>query len=578
MSLALPSDLGPARDDERRLRRLLDDSEASRLAGRHATGAEQARDAAALAGRLGSREPRARALRLLATHEFRLGENEECIGTLDEAVGLLEELDDPSQLSSALNTKTMAYCELGLHEEALECAARSLDAAKLSGDRLTIAWAYNRAGVANGALGDEAKCVASLRFALDLARDVGDDECLFSVLNNLLDSCTALAQRQLDAGELGEFRQTLAGGLAHADEALTLARASGNAHREAIVLLNYGDALAVAGEHERALDLFHASEGISRGEGFRPLAHGARHGIARILMARGEVREAIESYRALLLEGEAVGDGPVQLQLHLTLSRAHKRLGRYREALEHHECYHALERRLHSQVAETRARLLANRLELDHARLEAERASLEGALQRLRNRELEAEKLALEQEAALLVRRAHEDGLTGLWNRRYVERELPRLLGDARRRGEPLSVALIDADRFKSINDCFGHLVGDEVLRRLATMLLASVRPSDLVARVGGEEFLVVLPGASAIAATTLSERLCASVRGGDCDDLPPGCGPTVSVGVAVLDVHELPMSGDETAAVTELLARADAALYSAKSNGRDRVEIAAPG
>jgi diguanylate cyclase (GGDEF)-like protein len=149
------------------------------------------------------------------------------------------------------------------------------------------------------------------------------------------------------------------------------------------------------------------------------------------------------------------------------------------------------------------------------------------------------------------------DPLTGLWNRRALDDLVPSKGRD----DEPLSVAAIDIDRFKVINDRFGHGVGDDVLRAVAVALSLAVRDSDAVVRVGGEEIVLVLRGASLELAATVAERGRGAVEALSVID---DGGVTVSIGVA----EQRPGEARE-----DVLARADAALYRAKQSGRNRVE-----
>lgn len=163
---------------------------------------------------------------------------------------------------------------------------------------------------------------------------------------------------------------------------------------------------------------------------------------------------------------------------------------------------------------------------------------------------------------AALYDQAVRDGLTGLHNRFYLDDVLPKMLAGHDRDGSPLSVLMVDVDHFKLVNDRHGHLVGDAVLRHVATALDQMSRTGDLTIRYGGEEFLVVLAGSRAAAAEVLANRLreaVAETRG----DLPA---VTVSVGVAE---HQA------TEPSEHLLRRADGALYDAKGAGRDRVCVA---
>lgn len=167
---------------------------------------------------------------------------------------------------------------------------------------------------------------------------------------------------------------------------------------------------------------------------------------------------------------------------------------------------------------------------------------------------------------------ATTDGLTGLANRRHFLALAERDAVQAQRTGRPIALAIFDVDRFKAVNDTYGHPVGDDVLRAVAATALASVRAADAVGRYGGEEFAVLWPDADEAAALTSAERLRAAIA-----DLqvPTGRGAvrvTVSVGVAVAAGAVLDLEA--------LLRRADAALYRAKRAGGDRValEPAEPG
>ena len=162
--------------------------------------------------------------------------------------------------------------------------------------------------------------------------------------------------------------------------------------------------------------------------------------------------------------------------------------------------------------------------------------------------------------------RANTDTLTGLPNRRALDDFLRTSQAAAMETGEPLSVLLIDIDRFKKFNDNFGHGVGDQVLRLMAKALRDGVGEKDLPARYGGEELIAVLPGTELDACEAIAERIRRSVA--DCQitrrstgDILPGI--TVSVGVAQFRPGE---------SMTQLLERCDGALYLAKRTGRNRV------
>jgi two-component system cell cycle response regulator len=160
-----------------------------------------------------------------------------------------------------------------------------------------------------------------------------------------------------------------------------------------------------------------------------------------------------------------------------------------------------------------------------------------------------------------------EDPLTGLANRRFILTQLGSLVSGTRRHGRPLSVAIIDIDHFKGINDRHGHQVGDEVLVGVTGALRGHVRAEDHLGRLGGEEFLAVLPDADADAAAAAAERMRREVAGAVFAHQGNRLTVTVSLGVATWEDDESP---------ERLLHRADDALYAAKADGRDRV-LSAP-
>jgi len=167
-------------------------------------------------------------------------------------------------------------------------------------------------------------------------------------------------------------------------------------------------------------------------------------------------------------------------------------------------------------------------------------------------------------------RRLHDetriDSLTGLRNRRAMEEAAVREVGIAVHRKLPLALLMLDLDHFKDLNDTWGHTQGDRALRSVGAVLMAAVGPGDITARMGGEEFAVLLPGRGLDAAAELAEKMRAMVAELRVKDGNRSASFTVSIGVSVL------RDGEDSWA--DMLCRADDALYQAKRGGRNRVAV----
>jgi diguanylate cyclase (GGDEF)-like protein len=221
-----------------------------------------------------------------------------------------------------------------------------------------------------------------------------------------------------------------------------------------------------------------------------------------------------------------------------------------------------LERLAYRELTELQRDFERAVIEQATARREAEQVSA-------KNRELQAtlEELAathreLETLQEQLRDQAERDWLTGLYNRRYLDVTLRRMRDDVLH--APLSLAVLDLDHFKSINDRYGHHVGDRVLARAAQLLKDNVRASDIVARAGGEEFVVVMPWTDAADASACAERLRTAIACDDWSAIAPELSITTSIGL---------VTSSTTSDVDGTFRLADRRLYAAKSAGRNRID-----
>ncbi|PZS34052.1 MAG: hypothetical protein DLM59_05425 [Pseudonocardiales bacterium] len=544
---------------------LLHLAETARGAGGYERGARLAQQAADMAVRQGNKRLQARALRLLANQLIKLGEYERAARSADLAISLLETLGDEAGICETRTFQAQAYSALGLQEEALTALGGGLELAQRLGDNLLLFWTLNRIGTSHCDMADWAQAEPFLRHAHELAtgEDLGD-EATFCILNNLASHAQGYVKALRALDDFPRAEAELRSGLIYARQAVDAARAVAHPFRKAISLGNLGMLLGLAGDFDAAAAQMDRALELSATHGYRPLELDALNDTGELFLLRGDLPAAVARFAEVLQRASQANEPYVILLAHQQLSAAHERIGDYQSALRHYRDYHRIERLMHSEVANHRAKLLTHRFELHNAQLAADKARLEARLAMLRSHELEAEKQALQMRATELGRDANTDPLTGLWNRRHMDEQFPGLFRHAQETGRPLCVAIGDLDRFKNVNDRFGHAAGDQVLRQLAAILRGGCRPGDMVARMGGEEFFLALIDTEFPAARATCERLRRAVEHYPWHDISPGLAVTISFGVG-----EATDVGDHH----QLLARADGSMYAAKRAGRNRVE-----
>ncbi len=540
------------------LAELLGQAEQAAERDEHARGIELALRAEALAREANDTPGLALALRLLVTLNSREGLAEQAIAAGQAVLPTLRETADDAARADVLCNMAMAFLDLGLNQEALDHISEAVEAARASGDARLLCLAYNRVGLAKGHLGRYEEGERFLTDSLAMARELQNEEEIYRALTNL----GVVASDAFDAfesrGDTLAAQDAIERACRHGEEALIVARRSGNAYREALTLSNLGRYLGVSGRERAAFTLLdHARALVLACDGNR----------AELLVREQRHDEAIPLLIQALAGAQELYANSMVQDMHLQLYLAHKARGDLAEALTHHEAYHALTKEQLEQRNDAQSRLMMNRLELDQALFGAERSRMQAELQRVRAEQMSAEAERLQAQARELGRYVLADPLTGLGNRRQVERELPRLLSHSERSGEPLAVAVLDLDHFKQVNDRFGHAVGDAVLMAVADLFRARVRGGDLIARMGGEEFLIVLAHASLEWAREACERLRLAVQGHDWESIAPGLQVTISIGLCLASAQR---DG------AQLLEQSDLALYQAKNEGRNRVVVAA--
>ncbi|MFC7527514.1 GGDEF domain-containing protein [Actinoplanes sp. GCM10030250] len=358
--------------------------------------------------------------------------------------------------------------------------------------------------------------------ALALAATAGDDELIVQVLNNLAYSAFELDDEPAARHLVEQMREIYArsGTPFGANQLDTMARVEMMSDRYAAV----EEILAPVLD-----DRIAAFEGDAVAVCLLTLA------LARRLDGRfDDAQTALDRCRQVSAERELAAIGAQAREEQAALYAA---TGRFAEAYEEHRAFHAAATAQHSAQRDARARALQAVLDATEARRDSEHF-----------REM-----------------AHRDALTGLYNRRYVNERVPALLLESESNRRPLSVAILDLDHFKRINDTFSHSTGDTVLQHIAELLEEAASGPAIAARMGGEEFLLIYPGLDAREAAIRCERLRLRIRAHGWEPITGTLAVTASIGITST-------SPDGGGSFTALLAQADRNLYAAKRSGRDRV------
>lgn len=510
---------------------------------------------------------------------------------LRAAARVLEGAGDDGWLARALGRLAMAETLAGHPTEGLRTAERAVTLANAAGEPGVALLTLSTMGATLLDLGDPLGAIEQLAAALALADEAERRADVALVLAHLAEAFQAVGD--LPAAER------------YAELAVVTADQDTAANARFIGRLVLATTHQARGDHEAAIAAARAAEELSRSlrlATVRPQALLVRMGSLRALGRSAEAVAAADAYladgepgggaspRAVVRErllanldlgaddaviadaelilGETESSSPMHALAYEALAEVARRKGDHRA--EAHHLRRALDAVRSSHQEETTRRNLAIR-----TRAEVARAELAAAEQRRRTNQLQRAVEALERDRAdLLATEAHragliatlerladEDPLTGLPNRRRMERAMDE--ARATMVGE-VSFALVDVDHFKQVNDRFGHPVGDRVLARLARLFARGTRPTDVVARVGGEEFAILM--ADGVDRTVGAvERLRAIVADEHWDDLAGGLSVTVSVGI-------VPLTPGEPLEVA--MGRADAPLYEAKAAGRNRVAV----
>jgi diguanylate cyclase (GGDEF)-like protein len=476
------------------------------------------------AGELDAEDLVMRARLLIAASLIREGRSEEGGQGAHQVLAWAQQHDHPFLLSRAHRVLSLFYRQIGDLSEALSHAVQCF--ANLTDDEPQSIRALHmmRLAVALDESGSTEEGDRRFREALTIAAEIGDLDLTMTILNNM--AYTAFEKNdETAAREL----------VRHMREVLERSgRDFGALELDTIARIEMMNGNFAAAEQTLHVVLDGATSALLSHEG---------DALAVCMLTLAETRRlsgnnaaAQQALDAAVELAEDRGLDRVRAQIREEQAALFAATGRYLEAYEEHRAFYAAANALNSMQREAQARALQAVFEATEARRASEHF-----------REM-----------------AHRDALTGLYNRRYVNERLPALLGEAMAQQLPLSVAILDLDHFKCINDTMSHSTGDTVLQEVSGLLAESVSGPMIAARIGGEEFLLVLPGTDAAAAAERCERLRLRIRAHGWEPITGTMPVTTSIGVAT--------SVDGRTSSSSLLSLADRNLYQAKREGRDRV------
>jgi diguanylate cyclase (GGDEF)-like protein len=545
----------------------------------------------------------ARCLTLLTACLLMVGDIEAADSAAAKAVSLARESGDLAEEAAALFQWGQAALSAGNTPALLERSLKSLYLRRELGESETLAQTLNLVAVACIESGDHAGAERYLIEGLQKAREQGNHAIETSLLSNIAVIKGSAGHREEAAEYFRECARRHEECGENAGVVRTLTNLCG-------ICTDLGDYTAAEAACERALTIVAAM-------GHPPIESWVRVAQSVLLREQGRLEEASVAVAAGLAHDETIGKtrylplllgeqglvalcqgdfetARVYLEQALCLSREMDRKtytldmlrylaetleqeGDAANALRWFKEFHALSQEMQTAASERRleANLVAQKVQ--QAELEAQAARQDAARQRQHREELETANQALEaanaekealltqlrEQARRLEQLSVEDALTGLFNRRYLERYLGSAFALSRQDGSALTIAIFDLDNFKQINDRFSHQIGDEVLRTTARLLRESVRETDVAVRYGGEEFLLALPCTPVAEATSICERIRRTLEAFPWQTVSTGLTVTTSIGLAGSRSAEDP---------DRLLALADHHLYRAKTTGKNRL------
>jgi diguanylate cyclase (GGDEF)-like protein len=516
---------------------------------------ELAKEARDIAARSGDRQLDAESLHALARCHFYLADFMPALEGMLQAAQLYQDSGDLAGAATAFAGIGLCQHRLGAHDDAVVSLLRALETARAQKlDTLEIN-IYNSLGAALISAERTDEAARYLATGIERAQACGDRNLLTKLRLNQSLLAKARGDALVAADVAGAHRE-YARGLAQVTQALELARALGNVYDEAHCLGQTGTMLRLLHSHADALAILQQTLALGRSLNEPHVQAEALLELGSLHVAEGHDADARECLSEAIGLARRIAASSVLAEACEALSQVLELSGEFAGALAMYKEFHSVRE---AELAGSRKHAAtAAQLWLDF-----QDATRQATQYRERAETLAADHAALTRKTKVLIEVSQQDPLTGLLNRRGLDARIGALIAAAEVNETPLTIVLIDVDRFKRINDTFSHAVGDAVLRRVAGLIRDHCRQDDLPVRYGGDEFLVVLAGADLATGRRVVERLKRASDAYRWESEAAGLKVTLSIGLALRA---------RGATIATTIAAADEALYEAKAAGRDRI------
>jgi diguanylate cyclase (GGDEF)-like protein/hemerythrin-like metal-binding protein len=438
---------------------------------------------------------------------------------------------------------------LGDYPLAIDHAIKALRLSRETGSRLAEAWALDAIASIHGASGNFVLALEVHRGAVEVFDSLNEVQGKIWALNNLAHTLHLMKQDST--------------ALEYARQGLEIARQWSLMNETFTLCTTLAQILIDTGELEQAED--YLRESLSAWTIFGDTNLSQVHVMlewGRLCLLKNDDQTARAYFQKALAQAETIGQPTEQALCHQRLSELYEKQGLFEKALTEYKAFHTLWEFVTGE--RTNQRLAASQ-----GAYQAESTRYGEEIYRLQTIQLQREVENQKRIQDNLEHLTRIDGLTGIANRRYFDEKLAQEYARLARSGAELSLIMLDVDHFKIFNDTYGHVGGDDCLKKIAQVLKgAAVRPADLAARYGGEEFAFILPDTSSLGARKVAEKIQEGVRTLAIPHRRSSTASHVTVSMGVVTTRCVPGG-----TASEVIVHADQQLYGAKAGGRNRIQ-----